>query len=379
MKPNEYKKDVESTIPLLSAGSTRKIIGDKEAIKSQEAASHIIRHQINKILDKNDQEHLELTSTYARTHTEHVTPQTEQLKQYHSAWQNYYQKYYEGYYGQQLKQSLAEKNNKELDPKTIQKNKVQELKQQLLTKVQEKASETRKSRHFIPIIAGLVVVFIFLALQYNRLVISNIIAYVSPGSINPQNIIIDPNSADTVSADPKLIIPKINVEVPVVYDIGNDNDSQMKAMTTGVAHFAIPGANSHPGENGNTVIAGHSSNDLFDSGEYKFIFAQLEKLDVGDMIYANYNSKRYTYSITKKEVVNPNELDKLVTSGDKPILTLVTCTPLGTSKYRLLVTAEQISPDPALATAKKTEESHDERSSIPGNSPTFLERLFGSQ
>jgi len=123
------------------------------------------------------------------------------------------------------------------------------------------------------------------------------------------------------------------------------------------------------------VIAGHSSNDLFDGGDYKFIFAQLEKLNIGDTIYANYKSKRYTYTVTKKEVVTPNDVNKLVYGTAKPVLTLLTCTPLGTSINRLLVTAEQISPDPNKSTTAPIS-TIDDNPSIPGSSPTLLERLF---
>ena len=222
-----------------------------------------------------------------------------------------------------------------------------------------------------------IVVLIFVFLQYNRLIISNVMAYVSPGNIDPQNIVVNPNAEVTVGPEPKLIIPKINVDVPVAYDIGNDYNSQMAAMNNGVAQFAIPGADSHPGQIGNTVIAGHSSNDLLDGGDYKFIFAQLDKLNVGDTIYTNYNSKRYTYTVTKKEVVKPNEVNKLVYPTTKPILTLLTCTPVGTSLNRLLVTAEQVSPDPSKSSAAPISDQSTTKS-IPGNSPTLFERLFGS-
>jgi len=58
-------------------------------------------------------------------------------------------------------------------------------------------------------------------------------AYVSPGSIDPQNIVVDPTTDINVGPAPRLIIPKINVDVPVHYDIGNDYASQMKAMESG--------------------------------------------------------------------------------------------------------------------------------------------------
>ncbi|MFZ3009721.1 MAG: sortase [Candidatus Microsaccharimonas sp.] len=340
---------------------------------------------------------IEDTNPYERTHNPHPSPQADQWKEYHTAWQNYYQKYYESYYTHQVSQATADHKQspedryfvQQLDQPTEAQQTAEELssdqallelRQKLLGRVQESASKIRHSRHFIPITAALLVVLIFIFLQYNRVFIGTVQAYVSPGSINPQNIVIDPNADVVVTNDPRLIIPKINVDVPVMYDVGSDYDSQMKAMETGVAHFSIPGASSHPGEIGNTAIAGHSSNDLFDSGNYKFIFAQLEKLVPGDSIYANYNGKRYTYVITKTEVVKPNEVNKLVYPADKPMLTLITCTPLGTATNRLLVTAEQISPDPASATvAPEGSGQASETTSIPGNSPTLLERLFGAR
>jgi len=212
-------------------------------------------------------------------------------------------------------------------------------------------------------------------------IVGTVAAYVSPGSIDPQNIVVDPVNDIQVTPQSRLIIPKINVDVPVTYDVGSDYDSQMKAMESGLAHFAIPGANSHPGEIGNTAVAGHSSNDLFDSGDYKFIFAQLEKLVPGDSVYANYNSKRYTYVITKTEVVGPNDASKLIYPTNKPMLTLITCTPLGTATNRLLVTAEQISPDPSTTAAPAPTGSGETSGEtvIPGTTPTLLERLFGAR
>jgi sortase A len=148
-------------------------------------------------------------------------------------------------------------------------------------------------------------------------------------------------------------------------------------MEGGVAWFGIPGADSKPGQVGNTVLSGHSSNDIIDPGDYKFIFARLEQLGEGDTVYVNYQGKRYTYTVKKKEVVKPTEVNKLVYPTDKPILTLITCTPLGTALNRLLVTAEQVSPDPKSAAEAPTDTSQGATTSMPGNSPTFVQRLFG--
>ena len=381
---------------------------------TQNAAAQIVRDQLNSIYDGNtttptpqttphsvqQSDDLHIDNPYERTHQATPQPQADQWKQYHSAWQDYYQKYYERYYVGQVhaahkalaaRMAPEEKDSDsartdtassptQLQPDpTLDKNQaLYELRNSLRTKVTETAKKARASRHFMPIAAAIAVVMVFSFLQYNRVLIANVQAYVMPGSIDPQNIIVDPSATASVGPDPKLIIPKINVDVPVIYGVGNDYDSQMAAMEKGVAQFSIPGASSVPGQVGNTVLSGHSSNDILDSGDYKFIFAQLEKLEVGDTIYANYEGKRYTYSITKKEVVLPTEVNKLVYETDKPVLTLITCTPLGTALKRLLVTAEQISPNPAdSAEPAPSVEADASAAPIPGNSPTFLQRIFG--
>lgn len=364
---------------------------EQARISQQSAAADIARTQIKNIYDKNPgNPHVastESTSTspYDRTHSPHTEPSQDAWKQYHSAWQNYYQQYYAGYYAHHLKQKQSKQStyfgteNTLTEAEQLTKDQALfELRQTLLTKVRTSATTVRKSRHFVPILSGLVVILLFLFLQYNRLIFSEVAAYISPGSINPQNIVLDPSKNIQVSDEPRLIIPKLNIDAPVIYGVGNDHDSQMNAMQKGVAHFAIPGANSVPGQLGNTVLSGHSSNDLLDSGDYKFIFVRLDSLAVGDNIYVHYKSTRYTYTVTRKEVVKPTQVDKLIYPATKPVLTLITCTPIGTAINRLLVVADQTSPDPTTASTAPGNDSTDIESPIPGNSPTLWERIFGS-
>jgi len=331
---------------------------------------------------------------YHRTHGTATTVQADQWKQYHSAWQEYYQKYYERYYvgqvhrtRQALEARAAEAATQTAtiaaQPEVPQeegmnrKQAINDLRKSLRGRIKQSAKKVRSSRHFIPITAALCVMLVFLFLQYNRNIIGTVHAYVSPGNIDPANIIVDPTTNLQVSPDPRLIIPKINVDVPVVWETTPDQASQLKAMESGVAWFGIPGANSKPGQIGNTVLSGHSSNDLLDQGNYKFIFAQLDRLQTGDTIFVNYESTRYTYTVTKKEVVAPTDVQALIYDTNKPILTLITCTPVGTAQSRLLVTAEQVSPNPSDAKPAPSRSS-DEAAVMPGNSPTFVERLFGA-
>ena len=373
---------------------------------ANDAATDIIRNQVASAYNTQQgnftTEALVVENTDQTTATEQEVrqPTPEDWKNYHSAWQSYYQTYYERYYTHHLRKAHQDMQARTglaaeqspvasgtqqpeyvaaLDDSLDKDTALSELRNSLRNSVQTKAETVRKSRHFVPILSAIVVMMLFGFLQYNQILIANVKAYVSPGNVNPQNIIVNPSTSVTV--DPKsttLAIPKINVEVPVNYNAKNDYDSQMAAMKNGLAYFGVPGANSKPGQVGNTPIAGHSSNDVFDRGDYKFIFAQLDKLKKGDTIYANYKGTRYTYVVTKKAVVLPSQVNELVYKTDKPMMTLITCTPLGTALKRLLVTAEQVNPSPVNADTAPTNDSNNaEAVSIPGTEPTALERLFG--
>ena len=346
---------------------------------------------------------------------EPTTPKinSESWKKYHSAWQDYYQKYYSEYYTKAAKDYVAKERLKDAREKAEEEEILSsltktsarigkrsgfdlgtgtntgndtdnpsstddikaELKRRIHKKARESAKKTHRKRHLIPILAGVAVVLIILFLQYNRLIFAPIMAYVSPGNAPASEIeALDPTITQTISPDPRLIIPKLNVDVPVHFDI--PLSEVMSAMNNGVAHYRIAGASAFPGEIGNLVITGHSAGDVYSSNQYKYIFSGLERLEDGDLMYINYNSMRYTYKVIKKEVVEPSNVAALVVNTDKPLLTLVTCTPLGTSRYRLLVTGEQISP--STETAEETEQytPTEEQENLPSNEPSFFEGIW---
>ncbi len=335
-------------------------------------------------------------------------------KKYHSSWQGYYQKYYSEYYSNAAREYVAKERMKMIREKAeedeildnafirTKMNKVDNphfalgtenakqepvndprddnLRRQIRKKATDSARKSRKRRKFIPLIAGLTVTLVILFLQYNRLIFAPIMAYVSPGNVPASEIeALDPTITQTVSADPRLIIPKLNIDVPIRFNVALDD--VMEAMNNGVAHYRITGANAYPGEIGNFIVTGHSGGDVYSSNPYKYIFSGLERLENGDLIYANYNSTRYTYRVVKKEVVEPTNVGALVVSTDKPLITLVTCTPLGTSRYRLLVTGEQISPSYDEAESSSSDDpvgpNVDEGDiELPANEPSFFERIW---
>ena len=207
-------------------------------------------------------------------------------------------------------------------------------------------------------------------------------AYIAPGNTKDTGITaIDPTVSEAPTADPRLLIPKLNVDVPVLYNLATDPATINDAMNRGVAQFKIPGADAMPGQIGNLVISGHSAGDIYSNNQYKFIFSGLERLVDGDLIYINYNSVRYTYKVFKRETVEPTNVAALIYPTDKPLLTLITCTPLGTDRYRLLVTAEQINPTydktqaPVVAETKP-ETTENTSSVLPANERSFFDRVW---
>lgn len=357
-------------------------------VPARESAIGVIRNQLDTLYQQEGEPRSAQTAPQQTAATGTPSIDQDQWKKYHSAWQEYYQKYYQQYYTGYVHKVLQERESQQktdrqaeplLGEGSEKKQELSQLRQQIVTKARTSAKKARGSRHFIPIAAALCVVMVFAFLQYNRVLFSNVQAYISPGAIEPQNIVIDPATDVAVGPDPKLIIPKINVNVPVVYGVGAGAKEQLDAMKHGVAHWpGGPQAQSVPGQAGNTVIAGHSSNDLFETSDYKFVFVQLEKLEVGDAIYVNYQGKRYTYSVSKKDIILPiGQWQNVIQQTDKPMLVLVTCWPVGTAQKRLLVTAEQIAPDPTeVAPAPAPTEEVATTEGMTGNTPSFFDWLF---
>ena len=183
--------------------------------------------------------------------------------------------------------------------------------------------------------------------------------------------------AEIVPPDNVIVIPKINVNAPVVLEPSLAEKNIQKSLQNGVVHYA---GTALPGEPGNVAIVGHSSNDWWEPGNYKFVFALLDKLVVGDKIQVNYNSRKYVYQVREIKVVEPTDLSVLAPTSE-PSLTLITCTPPGTSWKRLIIRAAQIepavgqptqlvqaSPTPVASTASQT-------AALPGNAPGILAQI----
>lgn len=252
-----------------------------------------------------------------------------------------------------------------------------DIKKQLLSKITG-GGKLKKKHHFQSLLfglsMGLVVIFIFMFGFFNERFVA---PFLTPSrTVSNTPIIVDPVASNAVGPENKVIIPKINVEVPVVYDVPSISEKDLQgALERGVVHYPQSPV---PGQNGNVVIVGHSSNNIFNKGKYKFAFVLLSRMQEGDTFMLNYGGQRYIYKIYSKKIVSPTEVSVLGPTDRPATATLITCDPPGTALHRLVLIGEQISPAPAKNVASTASApTADTPLILPGNAQSLFQRLFG--
>jgi sortase A len=147
----------------------------------------------------------------------------------------------------------------------------------------------------------------------------------------------------------RIEIPSLNINAPIVepalgleslvsQDRNELEDQIRSSLLQGVVHY--PGT-ADAGEKGNFFLTGHSSNVFWELSPYNTVFALLPKIEVGADIYATYDQTQYHYRVTDKKEVSPKDVS-ILAQGAEYQATLMTCTPVGTTLKRLVVTAELI-------------------------------------
>ena len=123
----------------------------------------------------------------------------------------------------------------------------------------------------------------------------------------------------------RVSIPKINLDVIVV------EGTNHKALRIGPGHLKNTPS---PGDLGNSVISAHR--DTF--------FRHIYELNKGDEIQVKRSGHTYTFQVTGKRIVNPNDVSILKNTPDAR-LTLITCYPIyyiGPAPQRLIVFSKLI-------------------------------------
>lgn len=151
-------------------------------------------------------------------------------------------------------------------------------------------------------------------------------------------------NTEIMPPDNYLAIPRLGIRAPIrevenidlsIGDWDTIEDQIQEVLREGIVHF--PGT-AEPGEQGNAFLTGHSSYYPWDSGRYKDIFALLPKIETGDLIEIYQDQEKFVYRVSEITEVAPDQTDVLQPTDDYR-LTLMTCTPVGTTLKRLIVTA----------------------------------------
>jgi LPXTG-site transpeptidase (sortase) family protein len=153
----------------------------------------------------------------------------------------------------------------------------------------------------------------------------------------------------------RIIVPRLGLNIPLVTPSyssllkedweGVEADIQ-NALKHGVVHY--PGT-ARPGQAGNFFVTGHSSYYPWADGAFKTVFARLHELNVGDEYWVYYGGDKHRYIIQGKKEVKPSNVDVLDQPTNRRIATLMTCTPVGTTLRRLIITAQEVDPTTGIA------------------------------
>lgn len=143
-------------------------------------------------------------------------------------------------------------------------------------------------------------------------------------------------------SDNRLYIPRIWKNVPLIDVPNHKNWKQLeKNIQNGLQNGVVVHPISHsPGNFGNFFLTGHSSYYKWDNGRFKDVFALLHEVKVGDIVEIYWEGKKYEYKIRVSKVVPPTDVSVLNQPKNRSIISLMTCTPVGTNKNRLILVGD---------------------------------------
>ena len=376
-----------------------------------ELAANVIREKVARIYSEEPNAQKELAESQASPHRSkhqefmyNLSTSGKDLATIQTEWHNYYQslpsherhQVWHEFYASQASvtgaapvneaQQLAAHKQEARTTTTHKKQKLRDARnpEEITAAIRNKVTAGGKleAKHHIQSLLfglsmGAVVLLVFLFSFFNEVIIA---PFIQPARTSAATPIILSSDAAPATAQPEVIIPKINVEIPTDFSVTSTDESQIEtALDSGVVHYPTT---VHPGEIGNTAFFGHSSNNIFNKGKYKFAFVLLHTLEKGDTFYLTYNHKSYVYKVISKTVVQPNNVSVLdPVPGHAATATLITCDPPGTSINRLIIVGEQVSPDPlanATAATPAAKLTNTPSAALPGNGQTLQGRIIQS-
>lgn len=143
-------------------------------------------------------------------------------------------------------------------------------------------------------------------------------------------------SIENVQEGNWIRIPSIEANVPIVISPSMQDDDVLKTLDKGAALYPNGVL---PGRLGNTFISAHSTGEPW-KGKYRFAFLKIDALEDGHIMHVDYNGARYTYRISRTEIIEPNPNTRITSDRPMPTITLMACWPLWSTSQRMLVHGE---------------------------------------
>lgn len=125
-----------------------------------------------------------------------------------------------------------------------------------------------------------------------------------------------------------LSIEKLKINLPIM------EGTSEKQLSRGIGHMpatAIPGE-----KDGNSGLAGHRGHT------FSVFFSRLNEMKRGDHIYIRMKDKMLKYEVYEQRIIEPDDFSVLNPKTGQSLITLITCHPLNSDRYRLIVHAKLI-------------------------------------
>jgi LPXTG-site transpeptidase (sortase) family protein len=135
-----------------------------------------------------------------------------------------------------------------------------------------------------------------------------------------------------------LEIPRIGLTAPLIFSENASKSELERLLKQGVVFYPDSVL---PGEEGLTVILGHSAPPSWPKINYDWVFTRLNELEEGDEVFLYFNHRKYPYLVTEKVFLKKgDDIPAPDLSNSRSILTMLSCWPPGIDYKRIAVQAE---------------------------------------
>ena len=135
----------------------------------------------------------------------------------------------------------------------------------------------------------------------------------------------------------RVEIPAIGISSPLIFTKNSDKDYIFRLLNKGLVLFP---KSTLPGQNGQTIILGHSALRRWPKTNHIWVFTYLNEVKKGDKVFIYFHHRKYTYEVERKIFLKRGEkISKYKLENHKSWVTLVSCWPPGRDIKRIAVQA----------------------------------------